>query len=102
MLTEETLGSPQRYFEQVSGNIAPAQRSCIPGVRSMTDIEVRQKLPNRKNTTSRVPMTMLPAEADIAIPEPRMIPGILHEKERRRSRRVSRCGEHEDASTETA
>ena len=50
-------------------------------------------------------MIMLPAEADPAFPqpfpEPRMIPGILHDKERRRGRRVSRCGEHEDATTET-
>ena len=46
-------------------------------------------------------MTIHPVVADPVLTEPRMIPGILHENERRRSRRISSSGGSEGASTET-
>lgn len=98
---EEVFGTPKRYFEQVADSIPPAQSSRIPAARSTTDMEGLQKLPSRKRTMSRASMTMLPAAADPVSTEPRMFPGILHEKERRRSRRVSTSGWSEGTSTET-
>lgn len=98
---QEIISSPKRYFEQVADSIPPALNNRIPGARSMTDIEGLQKLPSRNRTTSRLSMSMLPAAADPALPEPKMFPGILHDKEKRRSRQVSSAGGSETVSTET-
>jgi hypothetical protein len=46
-------------------------------------------------------MTLHAVVADSASREPRMFPGILHENERRRSRRISSSGASDGASTET-
>ena len=98
---EEILSSPKRYFEQVADSIPPAQSSRIPGSKSTTDMEGLQKLPGRIRTASRASLTMLPAAAGHASTEPRMFPGILHESERRRSRRISSSGGSEGGGTET-
>jgi hypothetical protein len=105
---EDIFGSPKRYFEQVADSIPPAQSSRVPGAKSTTDLEGLQTLPGRNRTTSRASRTMLPAAAaaaaaaaDPATTEPRMFPGILYEKERRRSRRFSSAGGSEGTSTET-
>lgn len=99
---EDIFGSPKRYFEQVADSIPPAQSSRVPGAKSTIDLEGLQTLPGRNRTTSRASRTMLPAAAaDPATTEPRMFPGILYEKERRRSRRFSSAGGSEGTSTET-
>lgn len=98
---DEIFGTPRRYFEQVADSIPPAQTSRIPGAKSTNDMDGLQKLPSRNRTTSRASMTMQPAAADPGSMEPRMFPGILHENERRRSRRISSSGGSEGASTET-
>jgi len=46
-------------------------------------------------------MTLHVMAADPASIEPRIFPGILHENERRRSRRISSSGGSDGASTET-
>jgi hypothetical protein len=98
---EEIIGSPRRYFEQLADSIPPIQDSRIPVAKSMTDLDGLQKLPSRNRTNSRASMTILPGAADPVSTEPRMFPGILHENERRRSRRISNSGGSEGASTET-
>jgi hypothetical protein len=98
---EEIVGSPKRYFEQLADSIPPVQNSRIPVAKSMTDMDGLQKLPSRNRATSRASMTILPGAADPVSTEPRMFPGILHENERRRSRRISNSGGSEGASTET-
>jgi hypothetical protein len=45
-------------------------------------------------------MNMVPTTVDPVSTEPRMFPGILHENERRRSRRISSSGGSEGASAE--
>lgn len=100
-LIEEIIGSPKRYFEQVADSIPPAQSSRNPGAKSTTDIEGLQKLPSRDRTASRASMIMLPATGDPVSTEPRMFPGILHEKERRRSRPISSSGGSKGASIDT-
>jgi hypothetical protein len=97
---EEIFGSPKRYFEQVADSIPPPQSSRIPVAKSTTDIEGLQKPSSRNRTTSRASMTMPPGAADPASTEPRMFPGVLHENERRRSRRISTSGGSEVASSE--
>ena len=98
---EEIFGPPKRYFEQVADSIPPVQNSRIPGARSTTEMDGLQKVAVRSRTTSRASVTMHPAGADPVSTEPKMFPGILHENERRRSRRLSSSGASDGASTET-
>lgn len=57
-----------------------------------------RKPSGRSRTTSRASITVHPVAADPVLTEPRMIPGILHENERRRSRRISISGGSDGAS----
>ena len=98
---EEVFGTPKRYFEQVADSIPPAQSSRIPATRSTTDMDGLRKPPVRSRTTSRASTNIHPVTTDPVLTEPRMLPGILHENERRRSRRISGSGGPEGASTET-
>jgi hypothetical protein len=98
---EEIFGSPKRYFEQVAHSIPPPQASRITNAGSTSDMEGLQKMPSRNRTASRASLNMLPPAADPASTEPRMFPGLLHENERRRSRRISTSGGSEAASMET-
>jgi hypothetical protein len=98
---EEIFATPKRYFEQVADSIPPAQSSRIPSAKSTTDMDGQQKFPSRNRTTSRASVTMHPVPVDPTSIEPRMFPGMLHENERRRSRRISSSCGSDGASTET-
>lgn len=98
---EEVFGTPKRYFEQVADSIPPPQSSRIPAARSTTDMDGLRKPSGRSRTTSRASMSIHPVATDHVLTEPRMFPGILHENERRRSRRISGSGGPEIASAET-
>ena len=99
-LIEEIFGPPKRYFEQVANSIPPAQSSRTPAMKSTTDAEGLQMLPNRNRAISRASTIVLPTAADPASTEPRIVPGVLHENERRRGRRISGSGGSEAAITE--
>ncbi|KAF7506951.1 putative zinc finger protein [Endocarpon pusillum] len=98
---EEVFGTPKRYFEQVADSIPPPQSSRILGARSISDMDGLRKPPGRSRAASRASLTIHPVGADPVLTEPRMIPGILHENERRRSRCISSSGGSEGASAET-
>lgn len=89
---EEIFGSAKQYFEQVADSMSPPQSNRLPGARSTGDMEGLQKVTSRHSAPSRASTMMLPLMEDSPVDEPRIFPGILHETEKRRSRRISTAG----------
>jgi hypothetical protein len=93
------LGCPKRYFEQVADSIPPAQTSRIANPKQTTDPEEMVKEAGRNKMASLTSATKLPIAADPGSIEPRIFPGIIHEKERKRSRRISSAGGSEGSGS---
>ncbi len=91
------LESPRQYYASVADSIPPAQTARLPQSRSTATVDrtagggtTGNTSPTRPRTTSSVfyPTSSHP-DAHISGQEPRAFPGIVHQRERRRSLRVS-------------
>ena len=103
---EETLGSPKQYYATVADSVPPSQTARKPRSTSSVEFEAIRTSPRHFRTVSRASTllhsaTELGKFAPISGTEPRIFPGVVHERARRRSLRVSTSGSESATDRET-
>ena len=89
----KVLESPKQYYATVADSIPPPQQARVPNARSTPNVEQLSNSPPRlrKASTQIYPVTS-PTDNHISGSEPRIFPGIAHQRERRHSLRKSISG----------
>jgi hypothetical protein len=89
----KVLESPKQYYATVADSIPPAQQARVPTARPTPSVEQLSTSPPRlrKASTQIYPVTS-PTDMHLSGHEPRVFPGIAHQRERRRSLRKSISG----------
>lgn len=92
------LESPRQFYATVADSIPPAQQARMPGQSRSTAPTTGNTSPNRPRTMSSAALypTQTNPDSHISGQEPRAFPGLVHQRERRRSLRVSTS--HSDMS----
>jgi hypothetical protein len=92
----KSLESPKHYYATVADSIPSAQAARLPQARSAPDMEplYKQASPQRQRGMSRTgSIVMQPngsaLDPHISAHEPRAFPGLMHERARRQSLRIS-------------
>ncbi|KAI1618224.1 AMP deaminase [Exophiala viscosa] len=86
------LESPRQFYATtVADSIPPAQQARMPGQSRSTAANTGNTSPNRPRTMSSNALypTQTNPDSHISGQEPRAFPGLVHQRERRRSLRVS-------------
>ena len=97
---KEAFGSPKQFYATVADSIPDAHLARIPGSKSANDMEPLHLhgSPQRNRGLSRSATAMMsPAEQSqvanhMSAHEPKMFPGMVYQRERRRSLRISTSG----------
>ena len=92
--TFRSLESPRSYYQNVADSITPAQNARGPNSKSSNSIEALSSSPPRLRKASTIYNANRATGHDphISGHEPRAFPGIAHQRERRRSLRMSTSG----------